>query len=75
MLHYCVWHEDDPEGEAYWVLAASCEEARGLVALNVEAARGARDAGKFECQPDDERTPPPGVIRCRLHGTVTVARR
>ena len=39
---YNVWSKEDEAGESYYVLASSSEEARRLVALNIDEASGAR---------------------------------
>lgn len=75
MPTYCISGADDPLGEAYWALAASPKEARRLVALNVEEARDARDPGKFDCEPDNEKQPDEHVILRRRHGPVPIEKR
>lgn len=75
MPHYCVWSDDDPEGEAYWVLAPSCQVARHLVALNVDTARQANDPNAFDCLQDDKKNPPEGLIYRQLNGPIAIARR
>lgn len=74
MEHYRLQPLDDPEGDAYWVLASSEGEARRYVALNVADAREAVEAAKFMCVPDRYKQPPCGFIYRRLNGPVAIAR-
>ncbi len=62
-------------GESYWLLATSENEARRIIALNVEAAREARDARKFECAPSTQKQPPEGLIYRRFHGPLSIEER
>jgi hypothetical protein len=71
MPYYMVWNPDDPAGEAYWVLAASPEEARQIIATTPKLrVPDATDASKFECEPDDQKQPGPGLICRALYGPV-----
>ncbi len=74
MQHYRIQPLGDPDGEAYWVLASSEEEARRFVALNVTDARDAGRAAAFLCEPDRYKRPPNGVIYRRYSGPVAIAR-
>jgi len=74
MQHYRVEPLDDPDGDAYWVLASSEEEARRFVALNVADAREAVKTAKFLCEPDRYKQPPCGFIYRRLSGPVSISR-
>ncbi len=74
---YNVWSKDDDAAESYYVLASSSEEARQLVALNIDEASDARCPEKFECvlSVDKHKRPPPGFIHRRLHGPVSIVNR
>lgn len=72
MPHYRITPRKDEDPESYWVLAESEEEARRLVALNVEQAREAEDASRFECELGTEKQPPFGMIYRRFHGPLTI---
>jgi hypothetical protein len=75
VTHYRVQTKDDDAGEAYWVAAESEDHARRLVALNAEDAREAGDSSRFECESNDEKRPPFGLIYRRLHGPLTIKNR
>jgi hypothetical protein len=75
MAYYMVWERDGTSGESYWVSASTPEEARRLVASNIQAAGRAADPAKFDCQVDDGKKPPEGMIYRRLHGPVAVVSR
>ncbi|HMR29755.1 MAG TPA: hypothetical protein PKA13_02550 [Geminicoccaceae bacterium] len=76
MPHYHVWSIEDSYRESYWVLADSEEQARRLVALNVDGdAATATDPKRYRCTLSDERNPPFGVIYRGMGGTFTIERR
>jgi hypothetical protein len=75
MRHYLVLpRRDVVHADSYWVLAASGEEARRLVALNVPGAAGAADRGEFECVLNDQRQPPPGYIYTQIDRVYVASR-
>jgi hypothetical protein len=75
MAYYRVCPKDKDQGDAYWVTARSEEQARRLVALNVEEAREAEDPTKFEAEINGEKQPPFGLIYRRLYGPLTIEKR
>jgi hypothetical protein len=75
MPHYHIWPKDEPLGEAYWVFAASPDEARRLVARNVPDATEAEDTAKFLCRQSAEKMPPAHHIYRRLKGALRIEQR
>jgi hypothetical protein len=71
MPHYRVWPIEGTQN--YWVLAASDDEAKRLIALNVSSIGG--DVTKLECVLDHQFAPPNGVIMTGLGETITVSKR
>ncbi len=68
MPHYCVWATEGTED--YWVLAASDDEAKRLVALNIPSIGG--DVTKLECVANSKFDPLYGVIITSGGRTFTV---
>lgn len=75
MAIFMLWLRDSVNNDSYWLQAKTSEEARSLLALNVEEAAEARDINKFECVLNRDKEPPFGLIYRRLHGPVTIAKR
>ena len=70
---FCVLPRDDDDADRYWLRAHTSEEARHLVALNVDD--DAEDAELFDCVTDSAKAPPDGVICRRYGGTITITKR
>jgi hypothetical protein len=60
------------DGDTYWLLAATPEEARRLVARNVPQAATANDMRRWACVLDASKSPPGSVIVCALQEPVAV---
>lgn len=75
MPHFCLSPRHPFDGDTYWVLAETPGEARRLVARNVPEATAAQTEARFACVRDTLKTPPDGLIFCRLQGPVTIKRR
>jgi hypothetical protein len=61
--------------EAYWLYASDPDEARARVARSVgegDAAQQAQDITKYDCSPDETKTPPRRLIYRRLGGPLEV---
>jgi hypothetical protein len=73
VTYFKIWNPDDPIGEAYWVSAASAEDARQAIAVTPAlSVPDAADASKFKCVPDDRKQPGPGLISRALYGPVAI---
>ena len=73
MPTFCILPRDDDDADRYWLRADSPEEARRLVALNVDDDAG--NADLFDCVMNATKAPPEGVIYRRFGGTITIAKR
>jgi hypothetical protein len=59
----------------YWLYASAPEAACALVASNVpedDAAREAQDATKYDCLPDETKTPPRRFIYRKPNGPIEI---
>jgi hypothetical protein len=70
---FCVLLRDDDDADRFWLRASTPEEARHLVALNVDDE--AEDADLFDCVTDNAKAPPDGVIYRRYGGTIAITKR
>lgn len=53
---------DEYNRDEFWLTASSAAMARRLLALNVTEAKDAEDGDIFDCDIDDTKLPPEGLI-------------
>jgi hypothetical protein len=75
MACFHLWRCDDDDADSYWVAATTEDEARRLVALNVDEAPDAEDRMRFDCGPSNRTAPAAGMILRRLKPSVKIRHR
>lgn len=73
MPYFCVWSTEDDAQEMFWLMAASEQEARRLVALNAPPRYG--DPAALKSALNASKAPPPDTIVDRRGKATPIVKR